>query len=547
MKTQFVLICILTLWLANSLVFAQSSRTFKVCDVELKKEAFPEFEYIDLLQVQKSNNSEITAYPRATKTKMLNIGTLQNHFVVGLQLAYAYHRPFVISPDMVWLLICQGFANHVKQNAEQLRSKFIDFKGKKDIIVYEKQGVNIRKEETWVNMLPKFRQEMQKELGANLHNTVINEFSTSTDISKIAFEISLMDAMSPYFDYVSVELCGIPEITLEGTVEDWKKVKEKTNELKKYDLAWWIDELNPILEEFVHTAEGKENQEFWQHIYKYRMLSNRDCGESPELITGWITKFFPYLKLRQTNDNLLEKNSFLSSKNTNVIPVKLGFHIWEFPTSISSAKIKFIPLLKPAKNMEFIAGMIGISQNSQTFALKPEINWAVLENLPEKKEGEGIEYPELESEINLLPKTTDTIFVNHEVDTLVNVPVPIVIPKKYEEKNDTITDIDRNIFTVVRKNAEPKGGMIDFNSYLSNNLIYPESAKKEKIEGKVYLQFVVNEDGSLTDFRVVKGIGGGCDEEALRLLQNSPKWKPAKHKGKLVRQRMVIPIHFKLE
>ncbi|MCU0393496.1 MAG: DUF4419 domain-containing protein, partial [Thermoflexibacter sp.] len=283
--------CIFILLFANAILLAQ--RTFKVCEVEPKKELFPEFEYVDLLQVQKSQNAKLTAYPQATKTKMLNIGTLHNHFAVGLQLAYAYHRPFVISPDMIWLLICQGFANHVKENAEQLRPKFVGFQGKKDLIVYEEVGVDITQEATWVNMLPKFRTEMQKYLGKTLHNTVINEFSTSTDISKIAFEVSLLEAMSPYFNLIAEELCGIPEIKLEGTVEDWKKVKTKANELKKYDLAWWIDELNPILDEMILAAEGKENQEFWQNIYKYRLKIDRNCGENPELITGWIGKLFP--------------------------------------------------------------------------------------------------------------------------------------------------------------------------------------------------------------------------------------------------------------
>ena len=543
MKTVNLLIFIFLF--ANSALLAQ--RTFKVCDVEPKKELFPEFEYADLLQVQKSGNAKLTAYPHNIKVKMLNIGTLHNHFAVGLQLAYAYHRPFVISPDMIWLLICQGFANHVKENSEQLRSKFVDFEGKKTLTVYEEPNVDITQEETWVNMLPKFRLEMQKYLGKTLHNTVLNEFSTSTDISKIAFEVSLIDAMSPYFDYHDVELCGIPIITLEGTVEDWKKIKEKANELKKYDLAWWIDELNPILNEIISTAEGKENQEFWQNIYKYRLKKDRDCGENPELITGWVGKLFPYIKKSEHSDILI-KSPFIKADLKNIAKEKQGYALWAFPTSISCAKIKFFPLGKLPKDMEFIAGMIGISQNKETFALKPEINWAIYENLPIEN-GQEFDYPDFEAEISLLPRTKDTEFVNnkkeYKKDTVVVVPKPVIVPKPRNDEEEEEKDSIFKAFEV-EEEAEPEGGMEEFYQYLSKNLIYPESAKKQKIEGKVYLQFVVNEGGKLSDIKVVKGLGMGFDEEAERLLKNSPVWSPAKQKGKTVKQRMVIPIIFSL-
>ncbi len=66
------------------------------------------------------------------------------------------------------------------------------------------------------------------------------------------------------------------------------------------------------------------------------------------------------------------------------------------------------------------------------------------------------------------------------------------------------------------------------------------------IEGKVFVEFVVDKDGSLTQFIVVKGIGAGCDEEAVRIIQNSPPWSPGKQRGKPVKQRMVLPIFFTL-
>ena len=66
------------------------------------------------------------------------------------------------------------------------------------------------------------------------------------------------------------------------------------------------------------------------------------------------------------------------------------------------------------------------------------------------------------------------------------------------------------------------------------------------IEGKVYVQFVVDKDGTLTDVKALKGIGAGCDEEAVRVIQEAPKWKPGKQRGRPVKVRMVLPIIFKL-
>lgn len=113
--------------------------------------------------------------------------------------------------------------------------------------------------------------------------------------------------------------------------------------------------------------------------------------------------------------------------------------------------------------------------------------------------------------------------------------------------NSSIIEIDPNeIFTKVENQPEPDGGMAEFYHYIQNNLKYPIEAKQAGIEGVVFLQFVVAPDGTLTEVQAVKGIGGGCDEEAVRVVTNSPKWQPGIEKGKAVNVRMILPITFKL-
>jgi protein TonB len=92
----------------------------------------------------------------------------------------------------------------------------------------------------------------------------------------------------------------------------------------------------------------------------------------------------------------------------------------------------------------------------------------------------------------------------------------------------------------------PHGGMEGLTKYMIENLKYPVSAKENKIEGKVFVSFVVKSDGSVDNPEIIRGIGGGCDEEAMRMVANSGTWTPGKKDGKAVATQMVLPIMFKL-
>ena len=83
--------------------------------------------------------------------------------------------------------------------------------------------------------------------------------------------------------------------------------------------------------------------------------------------------------------------------------------------------------------------------------------------------------------------------------------------------------------------------------YIAQNIQYPEQAKTNGIEGKVYVRFIVMDNGNIVNVEVSRGIGGGCDEEAVRVIKGMPKWKPAMHEGKPVNVQYVIPINFKLQ
>ena len=153
---------------------------------------------------------------------------------------------------------------------------------------------------------------------------------------------------------------------------------------------------------------------------------------------------------------------------------------------------------------------------------------------PKKVQPEIIEVPdeeEIEEEI--------------EIDLDVEMTEETVIEEVVFEEGPEEEEVEE-IFTIVEDQPTPSGGMAAFYQYVQKNLKYPAQARRMGIEGKVFVQFVVDKDGTLTEVQAVKGIGAGCDEEAARVIKGAPKWKPGKQRGRAVKVRMILPITFKL-
>lgn len=148
---------------------------------------------------------------------------------------------------------------------------------------------------------------------------------------------------------------------------------------------------------------------------------------------------------------------------------------------------------------------------------------------------------ETRHEEDMLPKKEDTPMptdagANDEIDIITDLPPT---PTYQEEPADVV-------YLISEVKPAPAGGYDAFYGFLRNNLRYPEQARRMGVEGTVYVEFVVDKDGALTELKVLRGIGSGCDEEALRILKNAPAWKPGLQRGRPVKVRMSLPISFKL-
>lgn len=113
--------------------------------------------------------------------------------------------------------------------------------------------------------------------------------------------------------------------------------------------------------------------------------------------------------------------------------------------------------------------------------------------------------------------------------------------------NNELEKEELEIFTVVEESPDYVGGDLGRIKFLQDNIKYPQMARESGIQGTVYVTFVVERDGAVTDVKVQRGIGGGCDEEAIRVVKAMPRWKPGKQRGKSVRVQFNMPIKFTLQ
>lgn len=139
---------------------------------------------------------------------------------------------------------------------------------------------------------------------------------------------------------------------------------------------------------------------------------------------------------------------------------------------------------------------------------------------------------DVEIEEEFMIDTEATVFTEVQEFT------PIIVEEEEVE--------EEQIFTIVEDQPSFPGGDAALMQYLTNNLRYPTMAREAGIQGTVFVTFVVERDGSITDVRVLRGVGGGLDEEAVRVVRNMPRWTPGRQRGQAVRVQFNLPIRFVL-
>lgn len=297
--------------------------------------------------------------------------------------AYKEHRPITISPDIFWLLIVQGFANHVNNNAEKLRSMFVDFDGQKHLIV---KRSNITPQtatiEDWNGIFSEFVGQISGFTGKEITETLEPSFTTTTDISRAVGDLSIMCAMKKYFKYeVMMCICHFPFIVIEGTVEDWQKIVDKLKKIQKFDLDFWVKDLLPIFDKIIDTKKGNVDKKFWNDMIH---IQPKKGPYRPGYVDGWFVKFFLYdIYGRKIGGKVGDKRKDELTSEMLTIPFIL--------TVVGGADSYSV-------DCEFVAGFVGVSQDQETKCIKPEIGWIIREEDKEQKEKDRLEIERLREE-----------------------------------------------------------------------------------------------------------------------------------------------------
>ena len=485
--------------------------------------------------------------------------------------AYADHRPIVLSPDIIWNVIAQGFCQHINNNPEALRDRIVYHeKGKIKLTITtneELHSPNVK----WDELLDAFDKQIAESTKNNLADVMRGDFSTTDKTARIVSQMTLMSSVKAFFDYSVIYVkCGIPSITLEGTPEDWLKVRNKAIQLRKYDLDWWLIDLIPILNEFFQASQGNVHKAFWRNIVKKdrpEKFVGGGCswGDRPTELDGWFLKLMPYDR---------------KGKRT---PNKVSYEYDDMPSQVINVDFMYKNLeTNTTTPMEMLCGFVGIEVDSTTNAMRPKLGWMVCEKNKQLEIESLTKYPVILTEIpdilqnieyepsicmvlknkNIkLPEwfgnlKVDRIRLQMKKNDMIKEELEKMFPDRIisskEAENRTVDECDTEYVVLTKKSFEPENHIYTRNQignslkhkfsgfpgtydeeekFIKENRRIPESESENFLDKKwVRVMFTVDIDGSISDFEiteVVNSVTREMQEEALRLARMLPKYTPA--------------------
>ena len=294
----------------------------------------------------------------------------KSSLIQGLIYAYKNHYPITVTPDMIWILILQGFSRFMEKYENLVRERFVNFTGKKDLKVerldYSPQSAT---KEVWDGIMKEFVEKIGKNVGQETIDNLECNFSTTSPAALVTSQVSIMSAMKQYFTYrVLMAGCGISSITLEGSLQDWEKIKSKLEFLSTKALKWWTKHLIPIIDNIIATKKyynskgklSKELIEFWKGMIR---LKGKGDMYDPHMVNGWIVKFIPNL----SNE---KPEVYEEIYETNV------------PDQIISCPMELTWLSLTGKKIDYscslFSGFYGMVQDKETFNVRPVIGYAIV-------------------------------------------------------------------------------------------------------------------------------------------------------------------------
>lgn len=273
--------------------------------------------------------------------------------------AWNEHRPLRLSPDAVWMVMLEALATRVEKNPEICRSDMVLHRSGKiglDAELTFSHLGHLDQDTTWKRIVNILLTHLDSHVVSGRGSALAPFFSTTTPTRALAMRGRILQMHSHYFDYRALAACGIPRITLEGVPEDWKRLRQQVRSLGACGLERWVEQVDPVLAEFVRASEGHPSRAFWNTFVRYNPPVPI-CGSSP-YVDGWITALMPV-------DNGGDIRPFLEPLNFDAAPDPIG-----------DATIRLRGLDGTWSPYKLRSGFSGVAQ-APDGSLFPELGWSV--------------------------------------------------------------------------------------------------------------------------------------------------------------------------
>lgn len=306
-------------------------------------------------------------------------------FFQAVHEAFAEHYPLALRPEVLMYLIASTVAETVKRHPEEYRHLFTTSDAKRLIEVGHDGLVRGDPSSPWHEVFPKFNSALRQMVPTGVMDHMLPGFSTATLETDVASMVAFMDAASKFYDYKTYTMCGIPEIRLLGTPEDWEKLSAsavKLAEIFSKHLGLYFRYLLPVLATLASQANGApQDDEFWKSIYKFKSDSGTDT------FNGWITAFLNYIQTPE-----LKKTRYTEASRGELVQKADGLFDWSdmgteaawgmkgLPSGCAPSHVSVVPFIWDYFGtefpMNFLGGVLGI--DNEDGYLTPVLSYAVL-------------------------------------------------------------------------------------------------------------------------------------------------------------------------
>ncbi|MGK4002093.1 DUF4419 domain-containing protein [Sorangium sp. So ce1036] len=361
-----------------------SITTIAVAEVEPSTTPLPAFDEAEAVQ-----SLLVSPIEAAYRHRLPLVGRTDVHpLVQAATMAFTQRYPLVLSPDVIWLCLARGLALHIAAHEEQ-RRQVLQEDGE-FALTLDRPDFTLGQVNPW----PASFQELSAQIAARvgtLAEHVTARFSTTGPVEQVASALTVTTPFAPHFawtppfpaDMVFASR-GIPRIYLLGTPEDWRSVRARAEAFDSFGAERWTGALLPVLDQIAAAAEGHQDPAFWRSFFRYENAADE--------LTGWIHVLFPYLRAFPADhfipspyiDGWLERWQAAEALRSPLAAVARpeGPGFAQLPPGLTSAPLRFIDAHRREHSMEFISGLIGVTQDPYSLALIPEFVWAVLRQEP---------------------------------------------------------------------------------------------------------------------------------------------------------------------